>query len=264
MALKWSKKFQLKSGKWVYVPTPEMVTLGRVIKRGVEGRWHRPSYYYHLRRGGHVHALKSHIGNSIFVRLDIRDFFGSINRTRVTRSLKLRFGYKKAREWANASTVLVPEIKRYIVPFGFVQSPIIASLCLNDSALGRCLTKLRRNRKFAVSVYVDDIIVSCKAEQGEELHREVLPSLQEAAARARLEFSQEKSEGPAAEITAFNIDLSHGSMRVEEGRMNDFAAALEKSESELERAGIIGYVKSVNDEQANAMAGTKESLPPAH
>jgi hypothetical protein len=132
----WSKRFELKPGRWVYVPTAETRKLGREIKLAIERRWTPPPYYFHLRRGGHVQALSSHVGNYIFARLDIQNFFGSINRTRVTRCLTSKFGYKQAREWANASTVVDRDTKRSFVPFGFVQSPIVASLCLSESALG--------------------------------------------------------------------------------------------------------------------------------
>src|SRR5262245_45013433 len=137
-APKWSTKFPLKPGKWVFVPTNETVKVGREIKKAVEKYWKkRPRYFYHLRAGGHIAALRSHLGNSTFVRLDITDFFGSINRSRITRCLVPMVGFKKAREWANASTVIDPgNPKRWIVPFGFVQSPILASLCLEQSALG--------------------------------------------------------------------------------------------------------------------------------
>jgi hypothetical protein len=143
---KWSSKFELKnpgSGKWVFVPTAETVALGKQIKKAIEDCWTPPSYFFHLREGGHVEALKSHLGNSSFVRMDVANFFGSINRSRITRCLKSKVGYPKAREWANASTVKQPGgAEGYIVPFGFVQSQILASLCLSESALGVCLGKL--------------------------------------------------------------------------------------------------------------------------
>ncbi len=258
---KWSTKFQLKPGKWVFVPTREMVALGKEIKRAIEKRWTPPTYFYHLRAGGHVLALRSHLRNSMFLRLDIQDFFGSINRTRVTRCLKPNFGYAKAREWANASTVVNPEkAKQFIVPFGFVQSPIIASLCLHESALGRYLAKLRKNKNFAISVYVDDIIVSCKENEVDALNNQILSSLEQAAQRSRFVLSAGKMQGPAPAISVFNIDLAHASMRVEEGRMEEFLLALKKSNSEFERAGILAYVTSVNADQGSDIA--KALSPP--
>jgi hypothetical protein len=135
MNTKWSTRFELKPGKWIFVPTPEMIAVGKEIKSAIEKRWSPPSYFYHLRRGGHVAALRAHLGNAAFLRLDIQDFFGSIGRSRVARCLKSRFGYETAREWAHVSTVRDPSgAAGSIIPFGFVQSPIVASLCLAESA----------------------------------------------------------------------------------------------------------------------------------
>ena len=84
---KWSSKFELKPGKWVFVPTPEAVTTGKKIKKTIEKCWRPPAYFFHLRVGGHVEALRSHLNHDNFLRVDIKDFFGSISRTRVTRCL---------------------------------------------------------------------------------------------------------------------------------------------------------------------------------
>ena len=64
-------------------------------------------------------------------------------------------------QYPKESTVVWPNHtpKAYILPYGFVQSVIIASFCLHKSALGRYLNKLGGSG-FKVSVYMDDIIVS--------------------------------------------------------------------------------------------------------
>ncbi|RYF61168.1 MAG: hypothetical protein EOO27_03170, partial [Comamonadaceae bacterium] len=161
MNTKWASKFELKPGKWVFVPTAESVAEGKKIKKAIEERWTPPPYYFHLRAGGHVEALRMHLKHTCFARIDIQDFFGSINRTRVTRCLTSKFGYAVARAYANASTVPAPKTTRTIVPFGFVQSQIVAALCLAESALGVYLDRLASDSAIALTVYVDDIIVSC-------------------------------------------------------------------------------------------------------
>ena len=245
---KWSTRFELKPGKWVFVPAPDMIRLGQEIKSAVEKRWSAPPYFYHLRAGGHVAALRSHLANSVFVRLDIRNFFGSIGRSRVTRCLTSRFSHGVAREWAHMSTVRDPSSPaRTIVPVGFVQSPIIASLCLADSALGSHLDALHRGRQVAVSVYVDDIILS--AEKADALSDQVVDALRATARRSHFTFSTEKSQGPGAAIEAFNIDLCHGALRVGEGRMAEFEQALKTSASGPRRAGILSYIGTVNVDQ---------------
>src|SRR5258706_9167 len=95
---KWSSRFELKPGKWVFVPTPNSVSLGRDIKSAIEGHWSRPPHFYHLRRGGHVAAIRAHLNSAAFLCLDIQDFFGSIRRSRIARCLKSRFGYRTALE----------------------------------------------------------------------------------------------------------------------------------------------------------------------
>jgi hypothetical protein len=250
---KWQSKFQLKSGKWVFVPTPQSVALGRKIKRSIEQKWTAPNYYYHLRSGGHVEALHSHLNHSVFFHIDIQNFFGSINKTRVTRSLKRHFAYEQAREWAKESTVTDPTSKsnkHSIIPYGFVQSQLIASLCLFESALGKCLDRVSKNTNAAVSVYVDDIIVSsCD----NALCALIFEELKNASTRANFCLNSKKQESPSVSITAFNIDLKNQSLRINDTRMTLFAEALSNSTSEHQKNGIRNYIGSVNAEQLNGL-----------
>jgi len=139
---KWVTRFELKPGTWVFVPTDEARQLGYAIKQLIEERWRPPKNYFHLTSGGHVRAIHSHLENKFFVHLDIQNFFGQVSATRVTRWLKPLVGYEKAREFAKASTVAHPVHGGTMLPFGFVQSPLLASLCLFHSALGRCLNEV--------------------------------------------------------------------------------------------------------------------------
>lgn len=235
----------------MFVPTPDAVSLGSEIKKNIQAKWKPPSYYYHLRSGGHVAALRSHVDHTSFLHLDIQDFFGTINKTRVTRCLKPIFGYKQAREWANASTVPHPsDAKRTIVPYGFVQSQLISSLCLEASALGQCLHKVNSTAGAAVSVYVDDIIVSTS---DPTLSEQLQSQVKLAAVRAKFTLNPDKEHGPAKAITAFNIHLSSGSLAVEEERLERFVQALAGDASEARRQGIISYVTSVNAGQGSAL-----------
>ena len=250
MLPKWSSKFELKPGKWVFVPTDESVAEGKKIKRELEKRWTPPPYYFHLRAGGHVEALRAHLKHSVFVRFDIHDFFGSINRTRVTRCLKDKFGYSVARAYANASTVPDPGGRRTMVPFGFVQSQIVAAVCLAESALGLHLERLAANPDVTLTVYVDDIIVSSSSMS---LLEQLVNDVQIAAARAHFVLSAAKCEGPAALITAFNIMLKSGSMEVNPERLMLFEKALAEATNEHQRAGITSYVTSINVTQGLAL-----------
>lgn len=248
---KWSSRFELKPGRWVFVPTPEAIADGHQVKKQLEALWAPPDYYYHLRKGGHVAALKSHMDHNSFLHLDIQDFFGNINRTRVTRCLKPKVGYKLAREWATESTVAHPtDISRFIIPYGFVQSQLIAALCLSESALGICLDKIRKNGSATVSVYVDDIVVSTN---DPELSLSLFALLKTAAARARFSFNADKEQAPASQVTAFNIQLSNNQLSIEGVRLNEFSLALAQATSDAQRLGILSYIASVNADQGNAL-----------
>lgn len=248
MSPKWSSRFQLKPGKWVFVPTAHSVSVGREIKAAIKKRWACPKHFYHLRRGGHVAAVRAHLSGKSFVYLDVRDFFGSMGRSRVTRCLKSRFGHRTALDWAHASTVRDPgNPARTILPFGFVQSPIVASLCLAESAFGRYLQKLANGKDIRVSVYMDDIILS--AENAVVLDTTVVDELTKSAQRSGFSFHAVKTQGPAPAIKAFNIELCHGAIRIENSRMSEFFSALKRSVSMAQRAGILSYIGSVNSDQ---------------
>jgi hypothetical protein len=254
MPPKWSNRFEVKPGRWVFVPTPESRKYGLEIKKSIEKKWSPPNYYFHLKNGGHVAAVRAHLGNSNFLHLDIQDFFGSINRTRVTRALTKLVGYKLARRWAIDSTVLHPnDGKRSIVPYGFVQSPLICSVSLRDSALGRYLHRISTKSELAVSIYVDDVIISTREV---DLIEKVEGELKGAARRARFGLSSKKSHGPATEINAFNILVSRGSMAISPERMAAFSHALAQGPSDARRRGILAYIASICPSQAATVDGS--------
>lgn len=250
MLAKWSTRFELKPGRWVYVPTPEARAIGFEIKTQLQKLWIPPDYYFHLQRGGHVAAVKSHLKSRRFMRADIRNFFGSTNRTRVTRCLKPLLSYKVAREWAVNSTVRHPGGKIAALPYGFVQSQLLASLCLFESALGRFLHRIQRKNGVIVSVYVDDILVSARDPDAlDGLHEGLLV----AGERACLTFDPAKSSAPAEAVSAFNILLSEASMMIDPLRLQQFSARLAAGATPSEQQGIRSYVRSVCPDQAKSL-----------
>jgi hypothetical protein len=246
----WKTKFELKPDRWVFVPTAECVEVGREIQHAVSQRWIPPPYYYHLQRGGHVAAARAHIGHSQLVRLDIEDFFGSVGLSRLTRSLKARFGYPQARTWAKASVVRHPTTGALILPFGFVQSQILASMCLHDSALGGTLRRLSRDPSFRISVYVDDIILS--AENAAQC-AEALALIEEAAASSHFRLSAAKRQGPSDRITAFNIEVGLNTLAISPARLAAFKNRM-KAVDPVARQAIVGYVNTVNASQADGLS----------
>lgn len=249
---KWKSKFKIKEHSWVFVPTEESVIYGLEVKKAIEEKWNAPPYFYHLAGGSHIKALNTHLENKYFIHLDIKDFFGSINLSRITRCLKKNLSYQKAREIARQSTVRHPDHpdRKYILPFGFVQSPIIASLCLSQSALGNHLHKLSKNKCFRVSVYMDDIIISSDSEK--KLSQQ-LEQTKEISNRSKFTLNPTKEEGPDVKITAFNIHLSKGELEITADRLNAFREVYESSGNKHQKAGIRNYLLSVNPLQTEIL-----------
>jgi len=252
MPAKWVHRFERKPGRWVFQPSDDARREGAEVKAEVERRWRAPSYYFHLRRGGHVAALKRHQSNKSFVKVDIADFFGSISRSRLSRVLREYFSHSEARRIATASTVQHPDAAgRQVLPYGFNQSPLLASLALHKSALGRYLDELHEGRQVVVTVYVDDIIVS--GTNGAHLSA-LLMTLKERAARSRFLLNEEKEQGPASSISAFNIQLEQDNpLAVLPERFAELQKSHQTAHSEPQRAGIHGYVRSVNPIQADLL-----------
>lgn len=250
----WISKFELKrqgSGKWCYVPSEVGRAVGLSIRREVEKVWVAPDFYFHLKRGGHIAAIQHHLSGASFVRLDLKNFFGSITATRITRSLRSKLGYSRAREIALLSTVSPPGAPgSRALPYGFVQSPLLASVCLAESALGRQLQRISLDHEARVSVYVDDIIVSAK---NSDQVSNIKAKLDVAASRAGLAFNFVKSQGPAPEINAFNIELSRDAMRVTATRFLEFQTRYRSDPDERVQQALLAYVSSVNTLQADNM-----------
>ncbi|MBE4227422.1 reverse transcriptase domain-containing protein [Vibrio parahaemolyticus] len=248
----WSNRFEVKPHRWVYNPTPESRTLGQQINKLLNKLWKKPSYYYHLRNGGHVEALNIHLESLYFATIDISDFFGNISRSRITRSLKPVTGYENARKIAKLSTVKASKNypHSHHLPYGFNQSPILASICLFDSTLGKYLDQLSKSEKVRVSVYMDDIVISA---QDDKLLNKVFDEILVAAEKSKFVLSEEKTKPVAMQTKAFNIVITHGNMKVEYDRFIKFQHAYSASDSEAQRHGIGSYVGSVNKAQARLL-----------
>ncbi|AFJ58315.1 hypothetical protein PflA506_3547 [Pseudomonas fluorescens A506] len=249
---KWLSRFRIKSNTWVYVPTLEAVKEGKLLKKIIEFKWSPPANYYHLKSGGHVDALKYHLNGKFFVHADIKKFFNSINRSRITRELKPYFGYEKSRAIAMESTVSIPldSGQVFALPFGFVQSTIIASLCFRKSSLGNTIDILNNTKGVRVSIYVDDIIISTHCLEKAEA---ALLMIQKSAARSGFTLNEEKTQGPSTTITAFNIDLQQNLMKITDWRFNELLSSYKDASSDKQKSGIWGYVNSISPAQASML-----------
>ncbi|MFA0615742.1 reverse transcriptase domain-containing protein [Vibrio splendidus] len=248
----WSNRFEIKPGRWVYNPTQESRVTGQKIITLLNKSWKKPQNYYHLRNGGHVEALAIHLDNQFFATIDISDFFGHISRSRITRALKPIVGYEAARKIAKLSTIKASAdyAHSHHLPYGFNQSPILASICLLDSTLGKYLETANNNHDITVSVYMDDIVISS---QSEGLLTKTFDQIFIAAKKSHFVLNEQKTKPVAKQTEAFNIVITHGDMKIEYDRLVKFQHAYSGSHSEHQRHGIGSYVGSVNKKQAKLL-----------
>ncbi|MCO5792815.1 MAG: hypothetical protein HEQ21_08345 [Blastomonas sp.] len=207
--------------------------------------------YFHLLQGGHVAAVRQHKDAKWVASLDLQRFFDQISRTKIHRSLKV-IGIRHAEAWGMACDSTVdkqPPKRRFSLPFGFVQSPILASVVLAQSALGGAIRQIMAGG-VTVTVYVDDITVSGVTK--EEV-AEAIVQLEAGAQNAGFTFNQAKTQPPDGRVNSFNIGFGSGAMEVLESRMAEFQIAIHNG-NEFQIEGIIGYVDSVNHAQADELA----------
>jgi hypothetical protein len=246
----------IDNGRLIFVQTPDARKFGEWLHRRIlKQQWTPPDYFYHFNEGGHVAATRAHLPSKFFVRLDLARFFDSISRGRVHRSLR-RIGFKHGSAWdAACQSTVSKDRPGYSLPFGFVQSPVLASLALTTSALGAALLGLH-NRAVRLSVYMDDFILS--GDDFGELS-DARDSLAAAAEVSGFQFNPAKSTGPSAALEVFNLNLCHGHLAVTATRLAAFEAALTVA-SVQEADGILGYVGTVNADQRSLLAAGR---PPA-
>jgi hypothetical protein len=245
----YQSRFELKPGTWVFVPTDESRDFGSALIKRVLKRWTPPKYLYNLKEGGHVAAARLHCASANIVRLDIDRFFDRVTRTKVARALRaIGFDAADSFDAARASTVIKPGSIGFSIPFGFVQSPLLASLVLDRSALGRQLRQIRKSGA-NVSVYVDDILVSAEANS---TVKNASDGLRNAATASNLPLNEAKSQlQPKGAAEAFNLHIGGGELRVNGERMTRFRAdAFDATFEQLE--GYARYLHSVNEDQAIA------------
>ena len=134
-----------------------------------------------------------------------------------------------------------PPQRQFSLPFGFVQSPIVASVVLAKSALGTTIRKLQQ-QGVNVTVYVDDIVVSSSSKT---IVNDAVFTLEEGANTSGFAFNPDKTQPPRRKVTSFNIEFGSGTMKVLNERMLEFENAIRTGNSDVIK-GILGYVNSVN------------------
>lgn len=207
----------LLNGKPVFAPNDLGRRIGEDIKEKVQAAYEFEPFFYHLSSGGHVAALHAHRENEFFCKADIENFFYSVSKNRVVRTLR-EVGVDRPKHYGKWSCVKNPyDSPRYALPYGFVQSPILASLILSTSAVGRFLRQI--SNTVTVGVYVDDISLSSNdLDRLLQCYDGLLSAMEEAALHAK----PSKCVPPAREVDIFNCHLKKESTEVLDVRRRDF------------------------------------------
>jgi len=217
--INYDLKYQTR-GRWIFVPTDQCERKGRRIIKFFS-RFKFPDYFYHYSPGGHVAAMHAHLKSKLFFKIDIQNFYYSIARMRVTRALRSH-GYQGANTLARWSTVRnpYPGDHAHVLPIGFVQSPLLASLVLMKSPAAAAIERAIANG-VCISVYMDDFIGSHNDAAALEA---AYADIRDACVAAGLVPNPAKLVAPAAAITAFNCDLTFGSANVSAERVAKYQA----------------------------------------
>jgi hypothetical protein len=207
-------------GKWIFVPTEQCERKGRRIIKYFS-RFKFPDYFYHYQPGGHVAALHAHLKNKHFFKIDIQNFYYSIARMRVTRALRAH-SYPGANTLAKWSTVRNPYggSHAHVLPIGFVQSPLLASLVLMKSPVAAAIERAIANG-VSISVYMDDFIGS---HDDEAVLSAAYADVRDTSVAAGLIPNPTKLVPPTSAITAFNCDLAFGQAQVTAARVAEYEA----------------------------------------
>ncbi|MET4841919.1 reverse transcriptase domain-containing protein [Bradyrhizobium japonicum] len=235
MYVNYQLKYETR-GRHVFVPTDECRAYGERLLNECLQHVDLPDYHFHYTPGGHVAALHRHIQNQFFFRIDVRRFFYSISRNRVAAALR-HFGIPDPRGRAKWSCVANPYGPGYVLPIGFVQSPMLASMVVLRSPITAAINNARDRGAF-VSMYFDDFIGSAS---NLTLLREVYDRFLYACEQAALPINDAKVVEPGPSAIAFNCDLREGFSAVTDERVAKFysqprsAASAESFESYRER-----------------------------
>lgn len=242
----YKSHFELKS-KHIFVPSEECVRKGQILIAYIGRCVTFPEFFFHYRSGGHVATLHEHLRRRFFFRIDIKNFYYAISRSRVTAALR-DIGFKNARLFAKWSCVKNPfgASPSYSLPIGFVQSPALASLAMASSPLLRAFEEVQAEGIFC-SVYFDDFI--CSADDFERLEH-AYDRILKGCEEANMPINPAKLVIPASEIVAFNCKLKHGIAEVTGERISAFFDVPHSPASEAAFARYCETVASQNTSTA--------------
>lgn len=238
MLINYKQKYKAR-GKWIFVPTEECERKGRRIIRYFS-HFKFPSYFYHFQPGGHVSALHAHVGQKLFFKIDIQNYYYSIARMRVTRALR-SFAYPGANTLAQWSCVSNPYAggHRHVLPIGFVQSALLSSLVLMKSPVADAM-KRAMAKGVVISIYMDDFIGS---HDDAAILQEAYDEIRNTSVAAGLLPNLEKLVPPTEAISAFNCDITFGEIIIQPQRVEKYC--MREGRSPASDASFIHYIQRV-------------------
>lgn len=239
--INYEYRYEIKPGRFVYVQTETSTIRGHGIIKQVSKRYKPDRIFYHFhRRGGHVAALRLHQGSAFFSRFDIENFFGQVSRSRIARSLKI-VGIPQRRAFNIAVESVVVEGVSKILPFGFCQSPVLATVALEFSLLGGALKRLS-SAGFLVSVYMDDIIISGNDQAA---LRTASLEVVDLAVLSGFPLSATKRTVAATVVNSFNCQIDNHVITVLDERMDRFVAS-HRGGTPAAQSAIEKYVNAIS------------------
>lgn len=244
MPLNYEYSFEVRPGKPVFIQRADALGRGQALTASIEAVYKPSDLFFHFRRrGGHVGAMKRHLQSAYFSRFDLRDFFDHVTRGKVVRSLK-KIGWSNKGAFSAAYDSVVVRDGRAILPFGFHQSPLLATLVLEHSLLGVYLQELSR-LGCVVSVYMDDILLSSNDRAKLE---EWSATLITVASEAGFPVSEQKIAVALDQADIFNCSVSQGSVRFLDHRMRKFLEDHDEG-SGAAKAAIERYILAVSADE---------------
>ena len=248
MPQNFKTRIPLGNGKWAFEQTEEFAAAAETELARIHRVWSPPKFFYHLRSGGHVAATRRHMRSEWFGKIDLKQIFEQVTRNRIIKRLcALGYNFEEATNFAVSSTVKAASPREaFVLPYGFVQSPTLASIDMEMSHLGRTLRKISAS-ELVLTVYVDDILISGTTRAPVD---EALAEIRNAATTARYLINEAKSTPAADGVTAFNIDIAPNSMAITRSRLDEFGAAIMTAGRGQRSRAILGYIRTVNPTQS--------------
>lgn len=232
----YTHSFQ-RDGKPVFVPSDLGRRIGEDVKKQVEIAFCFEDTYYHLKKGSHIAALHAHRNNLFFCKVDIKNFFYSVARNRVVKAL-CSIGIKSSAHYGKWSCVRNPyDEPTYALPYGFVQSPVLATLVLEKSEAGKKIRQLAQT--VTVSVYMDDIALSSNdLTILDQKYHELIQAIN----AANFNVNNQKCVTPCEKMTIFNCSLKKDETLVTPERIKKFTP-----KSPASQDGFNRYCESVKE-----------------